>query len=198
MITVLYLTTFACKAQLPVVARDASMSDKPQGTYFKDLNNEFNKFEGTWVYTNGNTSFTIKLFKKEMKYSTSVGYYFDKLYGEYKYVENGVEIINTLPSLVACPNDTDNRNIGGGYIIPTNMFLACDDCAANERRVMLYFNDPQRSYLESSIVLRYVIGQNNPNKMKVTLFESDGVILPYVGAPGEIRVPYGEYLMVKQ
>lgn len=195
-IYILLFLSFIGYSQNPIVARDATMSDKPQGTYFKDLNNEFEKFEGTWLYENGNTSLKIVLEKVEMDYDGS-DYYFDDLYGEYQYIENGVEQINTLGNFGLSPQGSE-RSIGGGMIIPNNLFLKCDDCAPNERRVMLYISDPQREYLNYAIVLRYLIGQTNPEKMTVTIFAEHGAMLPSANSPTSLRVPDGEYLMEKQ
>ena len=195
-ITLLVLT-FSCKAQSPVVARDALRSDKSPGTYFKDLNNEFNKFEGTWLYQNGSTQFKVILTKVEMDYDGYKNYY-DQLFGEYQYIENGTEIVNTLSNLTTNPNNYDNRNIVGGLFIDNNDLPTCDDCSDTERRVSLGFYDPERDYLNYTITLRYLVGQTNPEKMEITIFESDSAILPYEGAPETIRVPAGTYLMEKQ
>lgn len=34
------------------------------GTYYKDIDNDFNRFEGTWVYSNANTTLKITFRKK--------------------------------------------------------------------------------------------------------------------------------------
>ncbi len=190
------LTALSCKAQNPIVSFDAYRHTTPDGAYYKDLDNEFNKFEGSWTYINGNTSLTIILQKKELIYVNND--YRDILVGEYRYSINGVEIINTLPLLTNNPDNIDIRNIGGGNIIPNNMYVACDDCLPNERRVKLYISDPERSYLSASIVLRYLTNETNPEKMTVTIFSNGGVIIPNVDSPTSLRVPYGEYLMIKQ
>ncbi|NIK93549.1 hypothetical protein GZ212_15420 [Mangrovimonas sp. CR14] len=187
----------SCSAQTPIVSRDSQIQGKSEGTYFKDLNNDFDKFVGIWVYINGGTTFTIQLLQKEMVYDGSE-YYFDELFGEYNYLQNGTEIINTLPSLSQSPNNFDIRNIGGGHIITNEYYPECYDCSSNERRVMLYFNDPERGYLTTKMVLRYDTNSSNPEKMTVTIFESSSSMLPYEGAPDEHRVPYGEYEMIKQ
>ena len=181
----------SCKAQNPVVGLDAPYNT-PDGAYYKDLNVELNKFEGTWVYTNGNTSLTIKLLKKEQMFIEPD--YYDVLVGEYKYVNDGEELINTLSNL---EQSNVEENIGGGSISKPNQRPRCNSCSVNERRIDLYFNDPEREYLNSNIVLRY-IPNSSPPKMAVTIYQRHGGILPYEGAPTVPRVPYGEYLMVKQ
>ena len=43
------------------------LADYQAGAYYKDDANELNKFEGTWLYTNGNTSFKLILQKRTMQ-----------------------------------------------------------------------------------------------------------------------------------
>ena len=194
------ISFFSCKAQTPIVSRDAPFKGKINGTYFKDINNEFNKFEGIWVYSNNTATFTIELEKKEMIYSTPYGYYFDELFGACSYTNNGVEIVNTFPLITETETDLDNTKIGGGQIISNNLYVACDDCATEERRVKLYFSDPERPYLSVSIVLRYIQDGNVPGQdaqITATIFPHGGM-LPDENSPSTIRVPYGEYLMVKE
>jgi hypothetical protein len=60
---------FSVKAQHPewIITPLETMLDmelsKRNFTYFKDVNNHLNKFEGTWLYTNGSTSFKIIFIK---------------------------------------------------------------------------------------------------------------------------------------
>ena len=192
-ILIILISTIACKAQTPVVSLDARGYKTSDGAYFKDLNYEFNKFEGTWLYTNGNTSLTVILEKKEMVYNGTD--YEDKLIGEYQYIENGIEIVNTLPNLTN--TNVAKHKIKGRHIIPNNLYLACNDCGVNERRVMLVFYDSERSYLSASIILRYLEG-SNPEQMTATIISDGGGMIPNENSPTELRVPYGEYLMVKQ
>ncbi|SFN44057.1 hypothetical protein SAMN04487989_101439 [Bizionia echini] len=190
--------TLSCKAQSPIVSLDAPTTT-PSGAYLKDLNNELDKFEGTWIFTEGTITFTITLEKKEMVYD-GFKYYSDELFGAYSYTTNGVEIVNTFPLITETETDLDNTNIGGNYIIPNNLYVACDDCAPDERRVKLYFSDPERPYLSVSTVLRYIQDGNVPGQdeqITATIFPHGGM-LPDENSPSTIRVPYGEYLMVKE
>ena len=187
----------SCKAQTLIVDLDTYIGDKPQGSYSKDVNNELNKFVGTWEYTNGNTLLKIILYKTQMNYDGEE-FYFDDLRGEYSYIESGIEIVNTLPNLINDPENHGDRNILVQSILSNNDMPPCDDCSSEERRVSLGFYDPERDYLNYTITLRYLVGQTNPEKMEVTIFESDSAILPYEGAPETIRVPSGTYLMEKQ
>ncbi|TYB69037.1 hypothetical protein ES676_14430 [Bizionia saleffrena] len=175
------------------MAIDASRSATPDGAYYKDLNNEFNKFEGVWKSTDGNSELTIVLQKVEQLQVRND--YRDYLIGEYKYIENEMELINTIPPIQDI--NTETHNIGGGYIINSNVSIPCDDCTPNERRLDLYISDPERDYLSASIVLRYLEG-SNPEQMTATIISDGGGMIPNENSPTELRVPYGEYLMVKQ
>ncbi|ARN78811.1 hypothetical protein BST97_12880 [Nonlabens spongiae] len=61
---------------------------------FKDTNNNFDKFEGTWEYVDATSRLRIVLEKIE-DYEDN-GYFSDVIVGNLIYEENGVEIINTL------------------------------------------------------------------------------------------------------
>jgi hypothetical protein len=184
----------SCKAQSPIVNIDVPRSNTVDGAYFKDLNNEFNKFVGTWIFTDGTNTLTIKLKKVEMVYNDKD--YEDKLVGEYKYESNGFVIVNTLDNI-------NNQNvakhpISGSSIINIDQSIICDDCDIDERRIKLYFDDSERRYLTSYVILRYLNSEIDPEKMTATSYLHSSIPFPYEGAPGSPRVPYGTYLMEKQ
>jgi hypothetical protein len=189
----LIISIMSCKAQSPIVNIDASRSSTVDGAYFKDLNNEFNKFIGTWVYTNGTNTLTIELKKVESVYNGKD--YEDKLVGEYKYKGNGIIIINTLDNI--SNNNSAKHNIKGNRIIANDQSIICNDCTANERRIELTFYDKNRLYLSSSIILRYLTNESNPEKINVIIRPKGGTIIPTDGSTS-LRVPYGTYLMEKQ
>ena len=65
LLTILLLSVFSlgCKAQTPVydiTDLQHRIQDIP-GVYYKDLNNLLDPFEGTYIYTNGTTTFKIVL-----------------------------------------------------------------------------------------------------------------------------------------
>jgi hypothetical protein len=68
--------------------------------YIKDFDLDLDKFVGTWKWTsptNPNTFFEINFFKV-LRWNPNrlINYYEDKILGNYKYVDNGVVITNTL------------------------------------------------------------------------------------------------------
>lgn len=201
-ILLILILTISCKAQ--TVGLDTKYKDVSSGAYFKDLNNEMDKYVGTWQFTNGTDVLTIVLQKKLHVFDGE--YYEDLLVGEYSYTSNGIEIVNTLPFL----NDITNPNfehshIVGRTIINKFLFSKCNDCSPNERRFMLGFWDSERPYLTATeIILRYLPielyenGTTSPIRMTATITATHGVSIPNENSPTATRIPYGEYLMFKQ
>ncbi|WP_040281237.1 DUF6705 family protein [Psychroserpens damuponensis] len=188
------LLALSCKAQGPIVALDTYEHNILDGSYVKDLNSELNNFVGTWIFTDGTTSFTLVLQKQIQTFNGD--YYEDYMIGEYSYTTNGLTIVNTIPLLNNAQLNLQ-RNIGGRYIVkgPDHN---CTDCLPNERRIDLYFSDPNREYLSSGIVLRYLVNETNPEKITATIYVVGNVMLPYESASSSPSVPYGTYLMEKQ
>ena len=112
--------------------------DAPDNSYYKDVNNVLNDFEGTWLYTNGNTSLKITLVKSVQYFNG--GFYEDAIIGGYQYIENGVEKINTL-------SDANNLNLGynasiwGNNIYDNCSYIPVDDCIEGEKRLSLSIED---------------------------------------------------------
>jgi len=190
LVILIVLSASYCNAQNPEDVLEIDAQFLAEGMYVKDFNNELDKFTGTWTFSNDSTSFTIVLQKQEQAFKG------DYLIGEYAYIKNGVTVINTIPLL----HNTDpnlERNIGGRHI-EIDQDLQCEDCSENERRISLNFSDPERDYLSTSLILRYLPNESNTEKITATIYTVSTVILPYKGAPTSTRVPYGTYLMEKQ
>ena len=71
-------TTLNCNAQTVVNINEADNYGSA-GFYYKDTENDFNTFIGTWEYTDGNNSLIISFQKKENKHDFSEisDYYYD-------------------------------------------------------------------------------------------------------------------------
>ena len=108
------MALFTCKAQT-IKHLYLDGPGREDNVYYKDIDNDFNRFEGTWLLTNGTTTLTIILEKKVMSYIQNVmsntNYYRDALVGEYRYVENGIEKINTLPNILVDYENPYDYNI---------------------------------------------------------------------------------------
>ncbi len=193
--TLILLFAFtACKAQTVYNIEGEEHFGK-SGYYYKDVNNLFNKYEGTWIYTNGTTSLTIKLRKIVKQYIAYNNFYDDALVGEYEYVENGVIKASTL-------NQFNNTNLTSGYsnlaslnILQPYIRPVCNDCDEQVKRISIRFRDPQRKYLGH----RCYIGLTNDTipKLVFHLQEDEGLLIPE-GAPIDRRIPSNHYIMTKQ
>lgn len=181
-----------CKAQSPIYPLD-NWTDKQPNAYYKDLNNDLNAFEGTWLYTNGTTSLKIVLVKKIMSYNGK--FYWDLMIGEYQYIENGVEKINTLADLSL--NLGYSHKITGNSIYSTCTYLPIDDCIDGEKRLGLSLVNPgTRHYAEVTLHKRVVNGQQ-----ALKAYMSFTYIGPYdeTGDMPNPTMPWqGIYTLIKQ
>lgn len=105
-----FLTLTFCKVQVPANAPIISMNSTNvnsfslanTGAYFKDTDNKFDQWVGTWQYTNGSTVFKIVIqkvqgqFIPKGKMNVPINCYMDLLVGGYYYEENGVVKTNQL------------------------------------------------------------------------------------------------------
>ncbi len=102
-------------------AQDTIISIKTKGyprltnAYYKDINNDLNQFEGTYVYTNGTTEFKIVLVKKIQQYNSR--YYEDLIIGEYEHKINGVVVNSSLNLLGVVYNNQRNHSIDSNTLI---------------------------------------------------------------------------------
>ena len=167
------------------------MFDTVENTYYKDVNNFMNPFVGTWLYTNGNSSLKIVLVKEEMQYTGK--YYTDYITGEYQYIENGVEIANTLSN-----TDQYNIGIGGDILLKPGHRPICNDCPTNERRMHVTIHDRTRE-LNGDFFLKLTTVNGQP--------AIEGLIWgngPYVKIDGnpppytEMVIPSGTFTFIKQ
>jgi len=192
---IVIITTISCKAQSPIVDIDNWDGDSQANAYYKDINNYFNDFVGTWVYTNGTTSFKIVLQKKTMAYTGK--FYMDYMIGEYQYIENGVEKINTLPNL----SQPRLHSIVGSTLLDNSASARpyCPTCPSDERRLKVTLKDRPRK----------LSGQFT---LKKTMVGGQPALEGYLwgnGVPGgidvdnppqytKLTVPTGTFIFVKQ
>ncbi|MDX1774516.1 hypothetical protein DFR65_1234 [Oceanihabitans sediminis] len=197
-------TALSCKAQNPIISLfDGNEYLKTENAYYKDTYNDFDRFVGTWKFTDGNEEFTMILKKKVQHQFTYINrtYYEDTMYGEYQYIdENGNELVNTLSNIDNTVTNISEHKIFGSSIIPYKFLPKCEDCLSDERRLELSITDPNREYLNTNIVLRTIPNLTNATindiELKLTL---DYSIIPD-GAPTLPRVLeyYTIYRLIKQ
>ena len=161
--------------------------------YYKDVDNDLNPYVGTWTYTNGTTLLTITLQKKIKQHIVDEhdDYYEDFLIGEYRYVENGVEKINTLNRLTQDLPPYDYNLVGNRLV--TNL--------PGNRKVFLGFVDPDRDIvgMDSSMLLARA-DEGGVQKINLKFRATDGYLLINGQQPEftSYTVPFGEYVLTKQ
>jgi hypothetical protein len=62
--------------------------------YYKDIDDDLNKFLGTWIYQDTTKELIVKFYLHI--HNESGGTYYDEIYAKFKYTENSVVIYNTL------------------------------------------------------------------------------------------------------
>ncbi len=186
-------TIFSCKAQSPIIdIEDYSYRNAQEGAYYKDINNYFNVFEGTWLYTEGTTSFKIVLEKKEMR-PNDIVYYKDYVSGEYQYIENGVERINTLDN-----TDVGKVAIAGHSLLKSIHRPFCTDCPTDEKRLRVGLSD-RIAGLTARLTIR-AIEVGGQEALEINIW-GNGVGAYDVDNPPEYMemiIPTGTFVFLKQ
>ncbi len=87
-ILLLTLTILSCKAQT-IVNLNTFNQGNNSGKYFKDIDNHFTPFLGTWENTTGNLTFRVILYKTIKKpFGSPVEFFKDKIKGCFLLIEN--------------------------------------------------------------------------------------------------------------
>lgn len=149
------------------------LGDDKDGAYYKDTANELNKFEGTWLYTNGTTSFKLILQKKTMQ---SYGnHYRDLLVGGYQYIENGVEKVNYLNDVNAVYQDIRDQKVTGTYLITNGSYLPiCGSCPASERILSITMSEPHATGRQYHFRFKSEVGF--PDKIIIQSLHRDMIV----------------------
>ena len=197
-------------SQSPIIPRFSSESvGRVEGAYYKDINGFLDQYAGTWLYMNDNVLLKIVLVKKLMFYKVTgfKNYYEDYLIGEYQYIENGVEKVNTLSNLSNTYTDITDYNLYSVAMAKKHSPPSCPECSEDEKRLLLDFNEPSRRNIWNGISNDFVIRkftENGVTKLKVQfVYTGNGLesLNTIDGPPANVNsfsVPYGEYILVKQ
>ncbi len=186
----------SCKAQHPVLDISDISLDHIEGAYYKDTHSLLDHFVGTYVYTNGSTSFTMVLQKKTMSSMNGV-YYEDLIIGEYQYIQNGIELLNTLNNLNTNYTNGWLYNIKGSFVIE-GKGLGCDECADTEKRLRIGLSD-RPIHRTAELDIRKII-QNGRDAIQVELWWTIGKQTRSESDPPKTtpRIPAATYIMFKQ
>lgn len=165
-------TVFSCKAQSIIVPMGSGETYENNPNYYlKDVDNDLDKFEGTWKYQNGDSEITFKL-KKETHYQTSNDSNFrDLLVGEYEFIENGTVKANTLQSFDNTAISGYLHKISGGVFVHSIANDCLDNSDISEIKIRLTISDPNEEFVEGRLFLRY-INDNGTEKLQVCIYDA--------------------------
>ena len=195
-ILVLLLLSINCKAQTPIVDISESEMGLPNGYYIKDLHNLLNPFEGTYVYTNGADTLKIVLVKKVLQYNSQ--YYEDLIIGEYQYIKDGVQIVNTLSEITTTYLNQRNHKIEGNLIVDKNYRVwKCTSCSLTENRLSTQIEDVVSERFAELVLRRTTEGGQEVMKIKITNISRVIEIEGQPTAP-DFALPIGEFTLIKQ
>ncbi|HRB72267.1 DUF6705 family protein [Flavobacterium sp. WV_118_3] len=189
-ITILLLSITGCSQTFPLYLAHSQEA----GKYYKDIDNDLNKFQGTWKYTNGSTSLTIVLRKKTQVVNPFRNFTTDMLIGEYSYIHNGIQQANTIGLM-----ESNSSTYGGNNIYGATLGK-CDECPTGGKNlVFLSFSDPAASYLNSQMSVKYYV-ENGIEKIKIGLKPENYVHTGELPAlpSGYVPVPIDKYILIKQ
>lgn len=179
-----------------------------ENAYYKDIDNVQNDYEGTWLYTEGNSSLLIKLRKREMVLINGalLSAYEDVLVGEYRYIEDGIEKVNTLSNFMTDYTIIEDYNLYDYSYRSKGTFPLCDECDEDEWRMVMKINEPDLSHvggLNDEVVMRR-FSESGVEKLKIW-FEIREPGPVYDENTDELindidgySLPYGEYVLIKQ
>ena len=189
--------------QSPVIGLyEGTEYGETNNAYYKDTQDDLNKFIGTWTWSDNNSTLSIELRLREQELinlTDNDQYYTDVLIGEYVYTEAGQELINTI-HLFESPFVSDfNHNIAGNNILDRVGPPYCDSCSSSERRVMVFFYDPNYPYIRNQAVLRHAF-TGGEEVIQMSLWRTSVSYQDHTDptAPAEISMPYGNYTLIKQ
>lgn len=198
-IILLIIISTSLKSQSSIIDIEEPGFGKPNGYYQKDTNNILDPFQGTYIYANGNTSFKIILTKMMMQPVAS--HYEDLIIGEYQYIENGVEKINTLSNLNIPYSDQYLKHaIAGNDVLWNNSReWKCPLCNPNEKRLAVVLEDKISGRSADFLMRRTVINGQQVMQVMVQHISSDPIVVgSNAPAQPEFTLPTDEFIMVKQ
>lgn len=199
---------FSCKAQTPIIDmdNDPNYQTTTENAYYKDVSNFRNQFVGTWLYVNGNDILKVILKKKDMVYiSGGIPHYTDFLVGEYQYIRNGVEKVNTLNNLNINYTSVDQHKLFSITKIGLDFYPKCNECPIGTERMLMNFDEPGNddAVLSAHFVIRRVV-EDGVEKLKVQFVKISAAMdinkLDYnTGSTfRNFTLPYGNYTLIKQ
>ncbi len=190
------ICTVSCNAQQIVPIFNEPFK-RPIPYYSKDIDGDYNDYEGTWLWQDGNDSWEITFDKKV--WVPDGNSFEDLLIGEYKYIKNGTVLVNSLP-IDQNINKYEDHNIYGGAISTLRRTgPPCPECSTDARFIHASLTDPTRSGIYGQIIFSRFI-ENGIEKMRMRAFTTynEPAGDPDYTGPLYLTVPDGVYTFVKQ
>jgi hypothetical protein len=162
--------------------------------YYKDMDNDLDRYIGTWrINLNSNSFFEIT-FIKSFYNSLKQKMKYDTLIGEVKFVENNTLRYDTTSNVT---NIYANHAIMAWGIFDTvfGMYqFECPLCLSNEKYIQGYFEDPIRNLLPGDISMKHFT-ENGVEKIKIKLLIVGSIAddISY----NDFLLPSGEYILTK-
>lgn len=205
----MFIVILGCKAQTPIIDLYGTEDyGTIENAYYKDITNFHQQYIGTWLYTSGTTSLKLVFIEKKQILNNigTISFYEDYLVGEYQYIENGVEKVNTLSNLNSNHNNMYDFNLLNVSCIwfPSTR-PRCNECSTDEKRLRMGLNEPSRRNIQglrNSFILRNFT-ESGIQKLKVWFVDESmqGMIFDENDHPSTITnfsLPFGEYTLIKQ
>jgi hypothetical protein len=181
--------TYSQITEIPLRSYSGQMDSN---IYIKDTFNDLNLFEGEYLYSNNDTTFTIKLRKIEQYYNGK--YFSDLIIGDLTYIIGSATIIDSNNQFNTNFNNQFTHKIFGESLYENNFKPICSDCLPNAKRLRLQINDGTKS---SVLYLRKVTINGN-QALKVLKITSGPKSVPFGTTPIKSNIRDGKFIFIKQ
>ena len=192
--SILFFAAITSFAQSPIINLEDDDDYKIPGAYYRDTNNRFNAYEGTYVLATSTIYWKIVLQKKIMQYDNTR--YFDLIIGGYQYKVNGVELINTLSDVNAQYSNPLLHSISCNYFIGHWASPPCSDCGLEELRIMGSIVEPITELAQTLTIRKILV--NGQEAIKIHLLGSNVYYDVSGPEPPDGFLNAGEFILIKQ
>jgi hypothetical protein len=193
--------------QIDIENKYKSGTSEISGAHYKDNNSVFNNFEGDWLYSLVNSDgTTTSLYLKIKKVNdipdtfgpSNIHYFTDALLVAHRFVKNNIVKFDNLNGFNQL-NSLNATNFYGDYILDPNNKPVCSTCGANEKRVQLFYSEPNNNDYYYNIVLRRTTNSNNVPILEMKVYaHSVSMITPDNPVKKDMDLAVGNYVLIKQ